>query len=224
MHTLLRAPFLPYDYLVDLWNDLHLTWNLNIQNLDLDNYSPEQCAGYVVAQYISKNQGTSYLYSSQSKNWVFPGANLLWEQLKKTHLKNQNEYVQYSIGSKNSNIVLWAHPYHTGEQLSYEYQLLIEEWQSEIQKSIQQDDYRFPPANRKPNDLTDAELQTLELDVLNTLYKSSRINPSVSMNPKKPNVYHSFVEKRLEKRHIPKPKQEELDKFYKVGDYIEYDD
>jgi len=223
IHSLMRAPFIPYDYIVDLWTDLHLTWSINIQNLDLNNYSAQDCAGYIVAQYIGVNQGTSYLYSSQSKNWLFPGANKLWEDLKKTYLKDADDYIQYSIKTKqnqNKTISFWTHPYHKEEELSIHFDQLKIEWEHAIDESIQVPDFTYPAKKQNVNDLTPTELQTLELDVLNTLYIDSRINPRVAMNKHKPNKYYEYVEKRLDKKHIPRPTQEDLDQFYKVGDYI----
>jgi hypothetical protein len=240
IHSLLRSPYLPYEYINDLWTDLHISFNVNIQNLDLNSYSVQECAGYIVAQYIAHNQGTSYLYSSQSKNWLFPGANKLWNDLKCTTLKDSNDYYMASIKitpkisrlpkSKvlkkafTTRIHRWVHPYFQDDELSEQYTLLLYEWQKAIDESITNPNYHYPPDKTNPNDLTDYELQKLELDVINTLYKDSRINPSVALKSKKPNLYFEFLENRLGDQTTGFPTDKELDEFYQVGKYINYGD
>jgi len=77
LHILYRGSYLPYNFLVDNWQDIHLSWDLNIKKIDIKN--PSSSALYVVGQYVS-NQNSSYVRSSQSWNWVFRGFKKIWYQ------------------------------------------------------------------------------------------------------------------------------------------------
>jgi hypothetical protein len=75
LHILYRGSYLPYNFIVDNWQDIHNSWDLNIKLIDLTD--PKDSAGYVVSQYVS-HQRSSYVRSSQSWNWVFRGFKSLW--------------------------------------------------------------------------------------------------------------------------------------------------
>lgn len=78
IHILGRFPYLPYNYLSSEWFDIHLSYNVNITKIKLD-FEAKNTASYIVSQYIA-NQGTSYVRSSMSKYWIFPGHNRIWKE------------------------------------------------------------------------------------------------------------------------------------------------
>lgn len=78
VHCVYSGERLPYNYLVDVLWDVHLSWHLNIQEIKTDKKNIEQSSGYIVSQYIS-NQGSSYQRSSQSWNWIFRGYRKAWK-------------------------------------------------------------------------------------------------------------------------------------------------
>lgn len=80
LHILYRGSYLPYNFLVDNWQDIHLSWELNIKNIDLNDCRNAAC--YVVSQYIGVKQGSAYVRSSQSYDWVFRGFKSMWYKLK----------------------------------------------------------------------------------------------------------------------------------------------
>jgi len=198
IHSVMRSPYIPFEYISDVWMDLHLTWNINIQNIQLDKYSPERTASYIVAQYCSSKQGSDYLYSSQSKNWVYTGANKEWKDLVKMGMRDTSKYHQYHInlGKGKSGVIKWCHPYFEGKEAKKNLHKTIEKYHEKIQKSTI-GNYSYPPEKKHPNDLTELEEDNLHTEVLNCLYRDSRLNPFVSMNKDRPNIYHDFVEKRI---------------------------
>ena len=216
IHSVMRSPYIPFEYISDLWMDLHLTWNINIQNIELDKFSPERTAGYVVAQYCSGKQGSNYLYSSQSKNWVYSGANKEWKDLVKMGMRDTSKYQQYRIdrGIK-SGIFRWCHPYYEKKEAKKNLHKTIEKYHEKIQESVTDKNYSYPPEKKHPNDLTESEEDALHTEVLNCLYSESRLNPFVAMDKKRPNIYHDFVEKRINPEyHNKKPHKQELNKFW----------
>jgi hypothetical protein len=74
LHTLYKGEYLPYNYLVDNWTDLHNTWDINIKLINHTKYDFKRASNYVVTQYLS-NQGSSYQRSSQSWGWTIRGYN-----------------------------------------------------------------------------------------------------------------------------------------------------
>jgi hypothetical protein len=72
LHILYKGDYIPYNYLVDIWNDIHNSWNVNIKKINTDNYSAFRTSNYVVSQYLS-NQDSSYQRSSQSWGWTIRG-------------------------------------------------------------------------------------------------------------------------------------------------------
>jgi hypothetical protein len=79
LHITYRGSYLPYDFLVDNWTDIHLSWDLNIKKINLDDSKNASC--YIVSQYVG-GQGSSYVRSSQSWNWVYRGFKTKWYSLK----------------------------------------------------------------------------------------------------------------------------------------------
>jgi hypothetical protein len=79
LHILYRGSWLPYSFLVDNWQDIHLSFDVNIKKVDLSDCKSASC--YVVSQYVSR-QENSYVRSSQSWKWVFRGFKSLWYSMR----------------------------------------------------------------------------------------------------------------------------------------------
>jgi len=78
VHILGRFPYLPYNYLASEWMDIHLSFDVNITRLNLD-YEAKNTASYIVSQYMANQDSkTSYVRSSMSKDWIFPGHRKIW--------------------------------------------------------------------------------------------------------------------------------------------------
>jgi hypothetical protein len=79
LHITYRGSWLPYNFLVDNWTDIHNSWDINIQKINLDDC--KNASSYIVSQYVG-GQGSSYVRSSQSWNWVYRGFKSKWYSLK----------------------------------------------------------------------------------------------------------------------------------------------
>jgi hypothetical protein len=82
IHILYRGSYLPHSFIVDNWTDIHNSWSCNIKHIDLKNL--KSASSYVVSQYVS-GQGSSYVRSSMSHNWVFYGFKSKWYKLKRDY-------------------------------------------------------------------------------------------------------------------------------------------
>jgi hypothetical protein len=71
LHIIFRGDYLPYNYLVDNWNDIHNSWGVDIRKVGKVG-SSKGLAGYFVNQYIV-NQNCSYFRFSQSYDWIYKG-------------------------------------------------------------------------------------------------------------------------------------------------------
>jgi hypothetical protein len=96
LHILYRGSYLPYNFLVDNWNEIHLSWDINIMQINLKD--SKSASGYIVSQYIG-NQNTSYVRSSQSWSWVYRGFKTDYNDLRAPYdLLNENQrYRFYTI-------------------------------------------------------------------------------------------------------------------------------
>ena len=100
LHIFYRGSYLPYNYLADNWMDIHNSWEINIQKVDLTN--PKKSSAYVVNQYVA-GQGSSYVRSSQSWDWVFRGYTGLMRGLRRDYPFKYRELwdnylYNYSVG------------------------------------------------------------------------------------------------------------------------------
>lgn len=106
IHLLYRGMYLPQGFIADNWQDIHLSWNVNIQEVgklkkwkqDKDGKWHKEkitnmlyCAGYIISQYVS-GQGTGYIRSSMSNDWVFKGFKSRWYAIKRWY---PNECIEY---------------------------------------------------------------------------------------------------------------------------------
>jgi len=78
IHCLYRGEYLPYTYIVDNWQDIHNSWDVNIKLIHNHDKDLGKTACYVVSQYVS-HQNSSYVRSSQSWNWVCRGYRSVWD-------------------------------------------------------------------------------------------------------------------------------------------------
>lgn len=77
IHCLYRGEYLPYNYIVDNWMDIHNSWDVNIKLIRNHDKDIGKTSCYVVSQYVS-HQHSSYVRSSQSWNWVCRGYRSVW--------------------------------------------------------------------------------------------------------------------------------------------------
>lgn len=220
IHSLMRCEYIPKDYIACLWNDVHSSSIVNVQYVNYNRYSIEDTAGYLVAQYCAVKQGSDFLGYSMSKNWLFNGHTKLWNDLKCKHLQDWDKYDQRRVSQGNFR---WYHPYYKGEESKIPFQNLLDDWYKNVAESVENPNFKYPPEKKNVNDLSDIELEKLELDVINSQYKVSRLNPQVSQSKKKPNLYCKFIEDKFEQKKI-KHKDHSLDEFYKVNEYANLDE
>lgn len=76
-HVLYRGEYLPYNYIVDNWMDIHNSWDVNIKLIRNHDKDLNKTSSYVVSQYVS-HQECSFVRSSQSWNWVCRGYRSVW--------------------------------------------------------------------------------------------------------------------------------------------------
>ena len=69
LHIIYKGDYIPYNYIVDIWQDLHNSWNIDIKRIKNKKESVYLTAGYIVSQYIA-NQKSSYQRSSKSWKWT----------------------------------------------------------------------------------------------------------------------------------------------------------
>lgn len=69
LHILYKGDYIPYNYIVDIWQDIHNSKMVNIQKVKTTKQSIKNTTFYVISQYLS-NQGSSYQRSSKSWLWT----------------------------------------------------------------------------------------------------------------------------------------------------------
>ena len=84
LHIVYRGSYLPHSWVSSSWSEIHNSPIVNIKLLDFDDMKRTAC--YIVSQYIS-SQGSSYIRSSQSWNWVFRGFKQKWYHFKRSYPK-----------------------------------------------------------------------------------------------------------------------------------------
>ena len=65
-HIIYKGEYIPYAWLVDNWQDIHNSWNVDIRLIKKDF---KRQSRYIVSQYLA-NQETSFVRSSQSWDWI----------------------------------------------------------------------------------------------------------------------------------------------------------
>lgn len=69
LHILYKGDYIPYNYLVDIWQDIHNSKMVNIQKVKTTKKSIKNTTFYVISQYLS-GQGSTYQRSSKSWCWT----------------------------------------------------------------------------------------------------------------------------------------------------------
>jgi hypothetical protein len=88
LHVVFRGCYLPYNYLVCEWMDIHVSWELNISDLDYNKSSTKKKAvNYVVSQYCA-DQEAEFVRLSTSRNWIFPGCSRVWKDMVNIRLRD----------------------------------------------------------------------------------------------------------------------------------------
>jgi len=82
IHILYLGSYLPQPLLSNLWQDIHLTWNVDIRKIRTDPLSLRKSSAYV-CQYISTQEG-HYTRTSASWEWVKRGYKKTWKNLLET--------------------------------------------------------------------------------------------------------------------------------------------
>jgi hypothetical protein len=82
LHIVYRGSYLPHSWISSVWSEIHNSPIVNIKLLDFEDMKKTSC--YIVSQYMS-SQGSSYVRSSQSWNWVFRGFKSMWYLLKRDY-------------------------------------------------------------------------------------------------------------------------------------------
>jgi hypothetical protein len=80
VHVMFRGWYIPYNWLVDNWSDIHLSWEVNIQLVSNLSKDDKKVVSYIVSQYVV-TQSSSYVRFSQSVDWVFRGFVVAWREL-----------------------------------------------------------------------------------------------------------------------------------------------
>ncbi|GAG60301.1 unnamed protein product, partial [marine sediment metagenome] len=105
--------------IVDIWNDIHSSWEINIQNIATDKKNISQSSGYIVSQYVS-GQGSSYQRSSRSWQWLFRGYMKAWNHFKYLNLRDFSRQSQDWDGS-------WSAPYKDDRDINW--RDIISKWE-----------------------------------------------------------------------------------------------
>ena len=79
LHILYQGPYLPQTYLVDIWTEVHLSFDVNIKAITNNRRDHKKSASYIVSQYCA-SQGSSYVRSSMSWNWIWRGWSHDWKE------------------------------------------------------------------------------------------------------------------------------------------------
>ena len=178
LHIVQTGDFLPYHWIQDTWAYLHKSYIIAIREINSDNYGDR--ARYIVTQYVS-NQDTSYIRSSMSRNYIYPG----WRQ---DYDRIRNSVLHYSIKSADFTYDHWKYTWCTTAEhyakaldvkpnqtrlsnICYptDTQLIIQEWNKFLTD-------KFNPHNKKichcpiytQLKIDDKKIPTVDSDIANT--------------------------------------------------------
>ena len=102
LHIVFKGSYLPYNYIVDNWMDIHNSWDINIKIIKPTKKDTQKATSYCVTQYLA-NQGTSYQRSSMSWDWTIRAYVREWTEFKQmfenTHNYNQDIRCYYNFKS-----------------------------------------------------------------------------------------------------------------------------
>lgn len=147
LHIVAVGDFIPYYWLQDQWIEIHYSKNISIVEISNKNYGGR--ASYIVTQYIS-DQGSAYVRSSMSKNFIYPGwkreydeirNNVLHGSIKRAYRDNQFSNWQYEwyttaelyankLDRGKNQSVLFEVEYQTDKQM------ILQQWTAHLEHRV----------------------------------------------------------------------------------------
>lgn len=124
LHNLYKGDYLPYNYLLDNWQDIHNSWNVNIKEVKTDKKDNSRVASYVVAQYVS-HQDATFVRSSQTWNWIFRGYRKKFQEFLMANLKDWTKQYKKYDGS-------WNAPFKE----NVDFKRILERWNSVVYRIV----------------------------------------------------------------------------------------
>ena len=89
LHIVAVSDFIPYHWITRMWDEIHKSPNVSITEISPDNYGDR--ARYIVTQYVA-TQGSSYVRSSMTENFIFPGWATAYEKIKNSVYRHIVDY------------------------------------------------------------------------------------------------------------------------------------
>ena len=131
IHCVYNGDYIPYNYIVEIWRDIHNSWEVNIQLIRHTLRDLYNSAAYVVSQYVA-GQGSSYQRASTSWKWIVRGY--------------RKKYNEFFINAKNRF-------YYNPWERKYYYKRLevriFELWEDTLVNNIKSiKNYLEPPPNQ----------------------------------------------------------------------------
>lgn len=121
LHILFKGCYLPYNYLVDNWMDLHNSWNVNIKKIGNRKKDVDRSASYVISQYVSSQECT-FVRSSQSWSWIIRG-----------YVKRFRDFMYWNTRSGESEYLGWGQWKNKKKDLGPgEYKKLLDRWKYKV--------------------------------------------------------------------------------------------
>jgi hypothetical protein len=127
LHIVYKGQYLPYNYLVDNWQDIHNSWNVNIKRIGNNKNDTGRASSYIVSQYVS-SQNSTYVRSSQSWRWLFRGYRKRFLEFLALNMKDwRKQYKDHNIYGD-----FWNAPYK--EDINFKD--IIDRWQNEVYRIV----------------------------------------------------------------------------------------
>ena len=126
IHSLFKGNYLPYNYVVDNWNDLHNSWDVNIKAVKNGKESVQKVSSYVVSQYLS-TQKSSYVRSSQCWHWLFRGYRKAWLNHLAQYMRDYTKQYKDFYGG-------WHAPYKDEKDINWKD--IISKWDDRVYRIV----------------------------------------------------------------------------------------
>jgi hypothetical protein len=111
LHYVVVSDFIPYHWITKTWDEIHKSPNVSIIEISPDNYGDR--ARYIVTQYVA-SQGTSYVRSSMTKNFIFPKWASTYQKIKESVYRHRADYSQQHF---NAKLGRWLPRYKTKHEV-----------------------------------------------------------------------------------------------------------
>jgi hypothetical protein len=82
IHAIYRGEYLPYNYVADNWQDIHNSWEINIQLIDDMKKNDLQVTSYIVNQYVTNQEKATCTRYSQTINWIYKHYLDKWNEIR----------------------------------------------------------------------------------------------------------------------------------------------